>query len=118
MKVNEETHLAVKLALLSLELQAVRKMEKNALQIAREAGELKAMARSLRRLAEAACNRELTRREVKRTENLKQAVCRLVIEYGISNVDFNGDPRGYAVYLHFPDGRGNTMGGDETGWGI
>jgi hypothetical protein len=34
-------------------------------------------------------------------------------------LDQNGDPRGYPLYLHFPDRQQyNTMGGRETGWGV
>lgn len=28
------------------------------------------------------------------------------------------DSRGPGVWLHLPSGRGNTMGGDEAGWGF
>lgn len=33
-------------------------------------------------------------------------------------VDFGGDPRGFTVKIHFPDGTGNTWGGDADGWGV
>lgn len=33
-------------------------------------------------------------------------------------VNLGGDPRGYTVKVHFPDGKGNTWGGDVDGWGV
>ena len=32
--------------------------------------------------------------------------------------DVTGDPRGYCLKLHLPDGSYNTMGGKENGYGI
>ena len=37
---------------------------------------------------------------------------------GLSLNHFNGDPRGYAVYVDLPDGSYNTFGGHEHGYGI
>jgi hypothetical protein len=33
-------------------------------------------------------------------------------------IDCGGDPRGYTVKIHFPDGSYNTWGGVESGYGI
>lgn len=33
-------------------------------------------------------------------------------------IKFGGDPRGYTVKVVLPDGRYNTWGGAEEGWGI
>lgn len=107
MKVNEEAWLAAKLAQLSINTHVA----------ALDAGKLKAMARSHRRLMEQACNQELSGRETARVQKLRKTITDIAADYKIT-VSFHGDPRGYTVYLHFPDGRGNTWGGDETGWGI
>jgi hypothetical protein len=49
--------------------------------------------------------------------DIETRVIGLAGEYGIK-AETQSDPRGYAVKLHFPDKRGNTLGGDEAGWGI
>lgn len=114
-KVNEEAELAVKLAQLNSKLwDKVRTPSMLAL----DAAKLKSMARAVGRLDEAQCNRDLTEREETRRAKLLEAIRALAAEYGITRVEHNSDPRGYAVYLHFPDGRGNSWGGDERGWGI
>ena len=38
-------------------------------------------------------------------------------EHGV-RVKFEGDPRGFCVYLMHPEIGGNTMGGDEHGYGV
>ena len=37
---------------------------------------------------------------------------------GFAILEFGGDPRGYTVKLKRPDGRYNTWGGAESGWGV
>jgi hypothetical protein len=74
-------------------------------------------------LAENACNRELTPREVKEEGNIEARITALVREWNPSiKVSFSGDPRGYTVHIHFPakDGRVpcNSWGGSEAGWCI
>lgn len=132
MKINEEVELAVKLALLCKEQplpsSGFKLMPNSDLKfnceyaypsrIAHDAARLKSMARAIGRLDEAQCNRDLTKREEMRRAKLLEAVRTLAKEYGIARVEHNSDPRGYAVYLHFPDGRGNSWGGDARGWGI
>jgi hypothetical protein len=40
-------------------------------------------------------------------------------KHGIElRADVSGDPRGYCLKLHLPDGAYNTMGGAESGYGI
>lgn len=36
----------------------------------------------------------------------------------VKGVKFTGDPRGYCVRLMLEDGRYNTWGGAEDGWGV
>lgn len=45
------------------------------------------------------------------------AICE---KYGIPELggEVTGDPRGYCLKLHLPDGSHNTWGGKESGWGI
>lgn len=78
------------------------------------------------KLAEHACNRELTAREVEREKTIEREIAAQLravrADGGSIGVTFEGDPRGYTVKLHLPpiDGRKphNTWGGAESGWGI
>jgi hypothetical protein len=95
-------------------------------EVAETAVKLARYARTLHRLAENDCNVGLTRYEEKQeaaTEERVTALCRL---YGWE-VQHNGDPRGFAYYIHFPyheeDGRpawrpANSWGGQEHGYGV
>lgn len=65
---------------------------------------------TLHRLAEEACNRELTPAEERREATLAQRVREACEGYGIG-VTFNDDPRGAAIYLRLPSGRSNDWGG-------
>lgn len=113
MKANPEAELAAKLALIRFD------GSKNAYQIAGDAGLLKSLARAHNRLAEAECNREITSREIRRRQSIQAKIIEILKPYiGDGRVRFSGDPRGYTVKVQFPDGRGNTWGGDEEGWGI
>jgi hypothetical protein len=108
-KINEEAKLAVKLYIYSSspsENKAVL-----------DAAKLKSLSRSIGRIDTAARNRELSNREVARNVILNQAVQDILKTYGLKH-SRNLDPRGYAVYIHFPDGSYNTLGGSESGWGI
>ncbi len=78
---------------------------------------LQQYATRLYRYAETECNYGLTPEQNKRVESLEQKVKNLCAELGIK-VTFNGDPRGYAVKLHFANEAHNTWGGKEEGWGI
>lgn len=83
-----------------------------------DAAKLRSMARSLRRLFEYQCSDErFGDHEEKRIEVLKKASVNLLEKYGLS-CTINADPRGYSIYIHFPDKSSNTWGGAETGWGI
>ena len=70
------------------------------------------------KLAEHACNRELTERELRQAPKIEERIIALAAEYG-ATVIFGGDPRGFTVRLHFgPDIKrepSNNIGG---GWGI
>ena len=83
----------------------------------RDAAKLCSMARALRRLYEGDCNREVMSKERTRMINLEARTRTLLSEYGLQP-DFDDDPRGYAVYIHFPDSSSNSWGGSEKGWGI
>lgn len=121
MKINPEAELAVKLTMVKLGSTGrwMPLPHKNAMQIAFDAGKLKSLARAHNRLMETQCNRELTVREMSRVGSVRDAIIAILAEYSLSlKVNFSGDPRGYTVKIHFPDGRGNTWGGDSEGWGI
>lgn len=116
-KINPEAQLAVKLYRQTKNNEYEATAVIHATEAARDASMLMGMARSIHRLAEAACNRELTKAEQKRDSRLEKSVSEILAGYGLV-AKFNGDPRGYAVNIHFPDGSYNTWGGKEEGWGI
>ena len=78
--------------------------------------ELLALARRLNRYNETECNYGLTERQQKNVDRLEKRVRELLPPQ--IGVTFNGDPRGYAIKLHFESGVYNTWGGKEEGWGI
>ena len=92
-------------------------MPGNRFDLAPRVAELLSMARRLDRYNEVECNYGVSEAQQKRIANLEKRVTALCGELGIS-CHFNGDPRGYAVKLHLPDGAYNTWGGKEEGWGI
>lgn len=50
---------------------------------------------------------------------LRAELCRIADKFGITlRADVTGDPRGYCLKLHLPDGSYNTWGGKESGYGI
>ena len=56
---------------------------------------------------------------VDRRDELREQLARIAKRHGIDLVaDVTGDPRGYCLKLHLPDGSHNTWGGKETGYGI
>lgn len=124
MKINPEAQLAVKLYMNHPELgdrsgakYSSAALSKSESESVHDAAKLCSMARALHRLDEAACNGDLTERQFKRRVNLGVAIRKIAESYGL-RADHNADPRGYSVYLHFPDGSYNSWGGKETGWGI
>ena len=131
MKINPEAQLAVKLYRQYLEAHindGLNDPESPAVDIKAlceiaeresvlDAAKLCSLARSIRRLDESDCNRELKPNERSRRLKLVTAASRAAGKYGLE-LTHNSDLRGYAVYLHFPDGSHNSMGGAESGWGI
>jgi hypothetical protein len=85
---------------------------------AQDAAELCRFANSLNRLNEIACNSGLTERQERRKQNLQTRIKAALERAGLVLNHFNGDPRGYAVYLDLPDGSCNSFGGRECGYGI
>lgn len=70
---------------------------------------------TLHRLAEVACNRDMTKREERKEERIEQQVIALLTQYGI-DVRFNGDPRGSAIRMILPGKESNNW--DHETWGI
>jgi hypothetical protein len=68
-------------------------------------------ARTIHRLAEIACERELTSTEEKRDEIATARIGGRLAAYGIES-HFQGDPRGAVVKLRLPSGRANDFGGE------
>lgn len=75
------------------------------------------LAEAYGRLQVAACERELSRREKSREENIENEIREICERNGVT-ATFGGDPRGYTVKIHFEDGSYNTWGGKSEGWGI
>jgi hypothetical protein len=53
----------------------------------------------------------------KRQQQIERRISAICSPLGIVP-DFQGDPRGYTVKLHLPTGAYNTMGGQESGYGV
>jgi hypothetical protein len=87
--------------------------------IAAHVTRLAAVSRSLHRLAEAACCRELTAAEDKRDDRLSAEAAKIGAKLGAEKTWTQGDPRGYMVRMLFrrPDGKpiSNNMGGEDYG---
>lgn len=72
-------------------------------------------ASTIQRIAETACNRELSKAESRKDyacQRRIEAACR---PWGIVP-NFSGDPRGACVKMIFPSGRYNSWGGREDGF--
>ncbi len=70
---------------------------------------------TLHRLAETACNRELTAREQAKNDTIEGRVRDLLALYQVP-VRFEGDPRGGTIRMYFVSGASNNWGGED--WGI
>ena len=68
-------------------------------------------AATVQRLAETACNRELTEREIRKDEHLQMDIIAIVAAYDCQ-VKFSGDPRGCVVKIQVPDGYTNDFGNE------
>ena len=60
-------------------------------------------------LAETACNRELTEREIRKDEKVQMDIIEILAPHDCS-AKFGGDPRGCTVKIAVPDGYTNDMG--------
>jgi hypothetical protein len=109
---------AMELARLTAELSFIRVSTYEPQQIANDAYLLITNATRLHHYAESACNYGLSKAQRTRIANIEADVKRITERYGIEVAEFNGDPRGYAVYLKFPSGISNSWSGQERGWGI
>jgi len=73
------------------------------------------------RIQESRCSEEMSERATARLERREAQIERRIghlAAYIGCGVKFTGDPRGYCVRLILPDGRYNTWGGAEDGWGV
>jgi hypothetical protein len=68
-------------------------------------------AATVRLLAETACNRELTVREIRKDEKMQMDIIALCAPCDVQ-AQFSGDPRGCVVKLQVPDGYTNDWGGE------
>lgn len=87
-----------------------------ALKIARR---MRRLGFAAHRLAETACNRELTRAESARDAQLDGEFKALCAEIG-AKAHISGDPRGHVYHVILPGDNApyNTWGGAERGWGV
>lgn len=74
-------------------------------------------ARLARHYAVAACNYELSKRQISRGESNDSKIESLAKVAGFKAIT-RGDPRGYVVKLLLKSGRYNTWGGAEHGFGV
>jgi hypothetical protein len=83
--------------------------------VARDALQIHKRARTLQRLAEVDCYRELAKTEIRIRERNERQIIKWVTSYGLT-AKFGGDPRGYVVKIQgLP---GNTWSGDSEGFGV
>jgi hypothetical protein len=66
-------------------------------------------AATVQRLAETACNRELTVREIRKDERIQMDIIAILAPQECE-AKFNGDPRGCVVKIQVPDGYTNDWG--------
>ena len=89
-----------------------------------DCSELNRLAKRYHRLQETACNESMNEIQQTMHNASERAIEKKIVTIVASmpsvlkGVHFGGDPRGYCVKLIRVDGRGNTWGGDEEGWGI
>lgn len=69
------------------------------------------LAATVQRLAETACNRELTVKEIHKDENAQADILKLLAPHDCM-ATFQGDPRGCCVKIQPPDGHTNDFGGE------
>lgn len=86
-------------------------------QIANDAYLLMQYASRISRWDEAHCNGTISAQQMRMHGNAVDRVMDILKRYRLT-ADHNSDPRGYSIYIHFPTGIYNTLGGRETGWGI
>ena len=72
-------------------------------------------ANAYQRLAEIACNEELTPRQETKIRAIKADLVEACKPWKI-RPRFSNDPRGACVKVALPSGRGNSWGGPEEGW--
>ena len=82
-------------------------------------GEIVPLAMSLMRAARQVaglnlvwCNTGLSPAQEKRRERIKRDVLLFARQLGCKEVEISGDPRGAAIKLKMPSGRGNSWGGE------
>lgn len=74
------------------------------------------LALACERNATELCN---TPNHIDQRDQLRARFLKICQKYDVAlNADLSGDPRGYCLKLHLPDGSHNTWGGQESGWGI
>ncbi len=67
--------------------------------------------KTLSRLNEIACERDMTQREEKLNERTENKVREIANTMGFK-VDFNADPRGCAIMFYLPSGKYNSWDGE------
>lgn len=89
---------------------------------ARDAFDLMRIARALNKINLRLCNEDMSDAEydrIKAREAKLEADAALIAkEFGVTIIPGSGDPRGFSLKLKLPDGRYNSFGGAEEGWGI
>lgn len=93
-------------------LEFVHAMARHTRATVRQCEALMRYAATLQRLAEAACNREMTQREILQEERIMAKVIAITAELELELPVFSDDPRGAVLKIRVPDGYTNDLGGE------
>lgn len=93
-------------------LEFVYAMARHTRATVRQCEALMRYAATLHRLAETACNRELTEREIRKEENVMAKAIAITAELELDLPLFSHDPRGAVLKIRVSDGFTNDFGGE------
>jgi hypothetical protein len=87
------------------------------------AAELMRLARRHDKIQERLCNEpdesgRIARSDERIEARIKELIAAVPLSAAIRGVVLSGDPRGYTVKVLLKNGRYNTWGGAEDGWGV
>lgn len=110
---KQDTEWAVKFALrINAEMPSAYAVGQRIAEVSTAVMELSTIATSLHRLAEVACERDLTERETKRDQRLTERAREIVASFGagFGLIKSGGDPRGCPLLVTVPSGHTDDWG--------